>query len=73
MRPFGLGKKPTEKQDAQNHDYGDYDDLNQAHNDFLRLIPRTKDVNCKYSKIVPVNCQRTGAETAQDVYHPAQN
>ena len=26
-QPFGLGEKPAEKQDAQNHNYRDYNNL----------------------------------------------
>jgi hypothetical protein len=31
MQPLGLNKKAAEKQNAQNYDYRNDDDLNQAH------------------------------------------
>ena len=45
MQPFGLGKKPTEKENAQNHNDRDDDDLNQAHDDFLRLDDNRRELD----------------------------
>jgi hypothetical protein len=37
----GLNKETAEKQDAQDDDDGDYDDLNQAHNEFLKVMTKS--------------------------------
>jgi len=38
MQPFGLNKEAAERQNAQNNDYRNDDDLNQAHSEFLSWL-----------------------------------
>jgi len=40
MQPFGLRKEAAEKQNAENHYDRDYDDLDQAHTNFLNSYGR---------------------------------
>ena len=42
MRPFGSDQKAAEKQNAQNHNYRDYDDLDQAHSKSLKIMGDNK-------------------------------
>jgi hypothetical protein len=56
MQPSGLCKEPAEKQNAQKHNDGDYDDLDQTHNESLKVREK-RDENRAYSKIVRTCCQ----------------
>jgi hypothetical protein len=43
MQPSGLDKKPTEKQDAQDHNDCDKDYLDQTHSKFLNVFRAKTD------------------------------
>jgi hypothetical protein len=57
MQPSGLGKEAAEKQNAQNHDDGDYDDLDQTHNESLKVRENKGTRTGRILKLsgVPVN------------------